>query len=147
MAQAAVGESSHCALGAAAFFWPCVKPVWQEQGTDQGLWPRICRLRVKIPFSTGWDSMPGGSLRVWQVITAPKTATQRSWGRSRKAVSVLVCPHRGLGSAPTHHGRGLDGRSGKSHRTDYRGKQRASGPTELRGTLCDVHRGVLMGST
>lgn len=81
------------------------------------------------------------------MITAPKTVIQRSWGRSRKAVSVLVCPHRGLGSAPTHHRGGQDGRSGKSHGTDYRGKQRALGATGLQGILCDVHKCVLMGST
>lgn len=55
--------------------------------------------------------------RVWQVITAPKTAAQSSWG-SREAVSVLGCPHRGLGSAPTHRRGGMDGMSGKSHRID-----------------------------
>lgn len=57
------------------------------------------------------------------------------------------CPHRGLGSAPTHHRGQLHGRSGKSHRTDYRGRQRESGGTELWGTPCDVHKCVLMVST
>lgn len=40
------------------------------------------------------------------MIRVPKAVTQRSWGRSRKAVSVLVCPTGGWAQLPPIAGEG-----------------------------------------